>query len=460
LVPIFVDQRDRDDDEGTSTVISVAAVVLVAVTVAGMLAAPVVVRLYTLSLSGAEAAAQEDVAVDLLRLFMPQMLFYGLTALATAMLHAHRRFAAPAFTPVLNNLLVIGIFLAIPHVAGHAPTLNEVRGDTGLLLLLGLGTTGGIVLMALALLPAVRGTGVRLRFNFDCRHPAVRKVVALSGWTAGYVAANQVALWIVLVLANDTAGGVSAYQGAFMFFQLPHGLVAVSLMTTIVPELASAAGRGEMVAFRRQFASGLRLMVFVILPAAAGYLVMSRPIVSFLLDRGAFTEGSVGVTASCLAAFALGLVPFSVYLYALRGFYAFQDTRTPFFLNLVENALNIAFAFVLEAWLGVKGLALAYSLAYAVAAVLAMRALDRRAAVAGGRSVPPLWGAAVQRMVAAALGMALAVWVVVRALPASAPALAEVAAGLAVGVVAYGAGLVALTEVSRRVGGTSKAKTQ
>src|SRR5205085_1295738 len=138
----------------------------------GIIVAPAVVRLYSLRLSDATAAAQQQVATDLLRMFMPQMLFYGITAIATALLNAHRRFAAPAVTPVFNNLLVTAIFLALPHlVRGHL-TLEGVQHDPGTLLLLGLGTTAGIAAMALPLWPAVRRAGIRLRPVFNVRHPA------------------------------------------------------------------------------------------------------------------------------------------------------------------------------------------------------------------------------------------------------------------------------------------------
>jgi putative peptidoglycan lipid II flippase len=441
LVPVFVDHRERGDEEATSAVVTVAMVALVALTVVGILLAPAIVRLYTLRLEGAAAEAQQEVATGLLRLLMPQMLFYGLVALATALLNAHRRFAAPAFAPVLNNLVVTAVFLTLPHVAGRTPTLETLRHDRGLLLLLGLGTTAGIAAMALALLPAVRRAGIALHFAASWRHPAVRKVLRLSGWTAGYVASNQVALWVVLVLANASGGGVSAYQGAFVFFQLPHGLVAVSLMTTLAPELASAVSRGDMAAFRERYALGLRSMAVLILPAAAGYLVLARPIVSFLLERGALTGASAGLTASCLAAFAVGLLPFSLYLFALRGFYAHHDTRTPFLLNVFENGLNIALALALEPWLGIKGLALAYSLAYAVAAVVAMSALHRRTGGGGGYAGV---GSALGRMALAAAVMAAAVRLATGALPGAAPPVLEVIVGLGVGIPVYGLLLAAL----------------
>jgi putative peptidoglycan lipid II flippase len=439
LVPVFVDHRDRDDDEATSAVVTVAAVVLVVLTVIGILAAPAIVRLYTLRVEGAAAEAQQDLAANLLRLFMPQMLFYGLAAMASALLHAHRRFAAPAFVPILNNLVVTALFLSLPRLVDGTPTLDKVRHDTGLVLLLGLGTSAGIAAMGLALLPALRRTGVRLRPVFSWRHPAVRKVVALSGWTAGYVASNQLALWVVLVLANGFAGGVSAYQGAFVFFQLPHGLVAVSLMTTIAPDLAGAARRGELAAFRDRFDLGVRLMVLAILPAAAGYLVLSRPVVGFLLERGALSGASARLTADCLAAFALGLVSFSVYLYALRGFYALHDTRTPFFLNAMENGINIVLALALSQWFDVRGLALAYAGAYSVAAVAAVAVLGRRT---GGR----LGGSAraLARPVAAAAVMAGAVRLVITALPDTTPDAAVVAVGVTLGAVTYAGALAAL----------------
>ena len=318
-------------------------------------------------------------ATDLLRMFMPQMFFYGITAIATALLNAHRRFAAPAVTPVFNNLLVTAIFLALPQLADGPLTLDE-RPPT---------TPASCCCSASAPRPAsppwpspssppLRRAGIRLRPVFKLRHPAVRKVLRLSGWTAGYVAVNQVALWIVLVLANGTKGGVSIYQGAYIFFQLPHGLVAVSLMTTITPELAETAARRDFTDFRRNFALGLRLMTLSILPASAGLAVLADPIVSLLLQRGALTAGQADVTAACVALFAVGLLPFSLYLYALRGFYALQDTRTPFVLNCWENLINVVVAVALYPWFGVEGLAFSFSVAYAVAAVMALRSLAGR----------------------------------------------------------------------------------
>jgi putative peptidoglycan lipid II flippase len=378
LVPLFVDHLHRDDEHAADAINSVAIVGLVVVTLLGLAATPWIIKLYTLRLHGADRAVQQRLATNLLLLFMPQILFYGVTALATAMLNARRRFAAAAFAPVLNNLVVIGVFLALPHLASGTLSVGRVESSGGLTLLLGLGTTAGIVAMAVALVPALRRAGVRVRFTTDWRHPAVKTLARLSGWTFGYVAANQLAFLVVLFLSYGRTGDASVYLAAFTFFQLPHGLFAVSLMTTLVPELAARASRGDMTGFRDQFSLGLRLMALVVVPAAVVMVVLARPIVNGLLLYGHFSTQSASRTAAALAMFGIGLFSFSAYLFALRGFYALQDTRTPFFLNCFENGLNIVVALALYPLLHVTGLALSWSVAYGVASVAAVIALRRR----------------------------------------------------------------------------------
>ena len=436
LVPIFVEHLDQGDDDATSTVITVAVVALLVLTAVSFLAAPLIIDVYTLRLSPAQAEAQADVAVPLLRLFVPQILFYGLTTLGTALLNARRSFFAPAYAPILNNVVVIGVLLGFASIAGSSPTLDQVQDDPALLWLLGAGTTAGIVAMTVALWPAIRRAGIRLRFRFDLRHPSVRTVARLSGWTVGYAVANQIALFIVLALATgEGEGAVSAYTYAFIFFQLPHGLLAVSLMTTFLPDLSGFAARGDLAGYRDRFGLGLRLLVLVIAPAAVGYVVLARPLVSALLERGAFGAGDAELTSDVLAAMALGLLGFSVYLFALRGFYALKDTRTPFLLNVMENGVNIVLAFVLVGSLGVQGLALAYAAAYSVAGIAALAALRRRVAGLDGRRVV----ASVARVAVAAAVMGAAVWAVAETVGSDegSGAIVRTLVGVLVGAVVY-----------------------
>jgi putative peptidoglycan lipid II flippase len=381
LVPLFVDHLANRDDRATSAVFTVTLTILGALTVVAMACAPLIARLYSLDTSGDERSAQRAVMVLFTLCFLPQMLFYGFTALATALLNAHRRFVAAAFAPVINNVVVIGILaIFLARTSGEAAwtDVTRIRDDVGLLLLLGLGTTLGIVAMAVVLIPAVRHTHVRLRPVFEWRHPAVRTMLRLSGWTIGYVVTNQLALLVVLLLAKTgAAGDVSAYIYSYAFYQVPHGLLAVSIMTTMTPELARRVTANDNNGLRRDFALGLRYLVLLMLPASALFVALAQPMVG-VLAFGNFDAHDAAVTADVLQAFALSLLPFSLYLYALRAFYAHQDTKTPFFLNLFENAVNVVLAVLLVSPLGVQGLALAWSGAYTVAAVATLIVLVRR----------------------------------------------------------------------------------
>jgi putative peptidoglycan lipid II flippase len=367
--------------------------------------------------------------------FVPQMVFYGFTTLASALLNAHRRFVAAAFAPVVNNVVVIGMLAVFAvRTRGQAVTdATTIRNDLGLLLLLGLGTTAGIAAMALVLVPALRRAHVRLRPVFAWRDPAVITILRLSGWTAGYVITNQLAQLFVLVLAKSgDAGDVSAYVYAFTFYVVPHGLIAVSIMTTMTPELARRVTAGDMAGLRRDFDLGLRFIIVLVLPAALLFAVLAQPMLAVIV-RSHFTAHDATVTADVLQAFAISLVPFSVYLYVMRGFYALKDTRTPFFLNAFENALNIGLAIALWPALGVQGLALAWGAAYTLGAIAALLAYRRRIGGVPDAAV----GRSTFRALLAGLALLAVAVPVAGAIGRSSPAqalLATAAAGAAGGV--------------------------
>ncbi|MDP9336067.1 MAG: murein biosynthesis integral membrane protein MurJ, partial [Actinomycetota bacterium] len=367
LVPVFVDQLERRDDRSTSAVFTVTLTALMLFTAVTMALSPFLARLFVLREHGPDRAAQLHVLTVLVLCFVPQMVFYGFTTLASALLNARRRFVAAAFAPVLNNVVVIVALLVFAlRTSGRHRAITDVvrvRNDLGLLLLLGIGTSAGIVAMAGVLVPAVVRAGFRLRFALAWRDPAIRTILRLSGWTAGYVVTNQLAQLFVLVLANNSTGNVSAYVYAFTFYVVPHGLLAVSIMTTMTPNLARLARADDREGMRREFGLGLRYIVVLVLPASVLFAVLAQPMLGVIV-RHQFTAHDAVVTADTLQAFALSLVPFSVYLYAMRAFYALQDTRTPFVLNALENGMNVVLAIVLFPHLGVQGLALAWSGAY------------------------------------------------------------------------------------------------
>jgi putative peptidoglycan lipid II flippase len=412
LVPLFTRHLEEKDEEATNAVVSVAVVALAALTAAGVLAAPLIFRLFSLSPSSdVDAGEFRTVGTSLARIFLIQIFFYGLMALFAALLNARRHFFAPAWSPVLANLVIIAGLLLVPSVLDdREPSLDTALDEPMLRLALAVGATAGISLMALALIPALRRAGIRLRFTPQWRHPAVAQLVRLSGWTLGYVAANQVALIIVQNLADPGSGQQDAYAKAFTFFQLPHGLLAMSIATTFVPDLARFVQRREKDAFIERTSLGVRLIALLTMPASFGYLVLGRPLIGAFLEHGEFGPEAAERTTDALTGFALGLVGFSVFLFALRGFYAHQDTRTPFMINLGQNVLRIVLSIPFAAWWGVLGLGLAFAVAYLVSAVWALQVLAFRVP---GFALRPLYATFWRALLASVL-MAEAVWLVTR----------------------------------------------
>jgi putative peptidoglycan lipid II flippase len=224
--------------------------------------------------------------------------------------------------------------------------------------------------MALAQLPFLRGLGTyRPTFSLDLGR--------LSVFVIGYVVTNQIGYLTVQWLANRQQGGYSAYVAAFTFLLLPQGLFAVSIFTALLPGLSGHAVNERWDEFRERLSLGVRSTFFLILPAAIGYFVLSEPVVR-LLQRGAMTDVSTDLVASVLRFFVLGLVPFSIFQLFLRAFYALQDTRTPFLVNLVATTVNIALNVTMFALIDVEGLAVGFAAAYAIGMTILGRSLAGR----------------------------------------------------------------------------------
>lgn len=381
FVPVFVSRLASEaEDKAWEAISAVASVTMVAIGVASvafLVATPFIVDAMTVSNHSAQAAMERSVATDLLVLFVPQLACYGCISLATALLNARRRFASPMFAPVANNLVLVFALVAFGLVV-RDPSLGGVYHHRGQLLLLGLGTTAGVVAQVLSMVPSLRRAGLRLRWYPRVGHEAVRTVIGLSGWTFGLVVTNQLALLVILALSVHVGpGAVTAYTYAYTFFQLPYGVVAVSIMSAAAPELAARWTRGELGAFRRRMAMGLRAMLVLILPAAAAMVILARPLLA-LLGHLIGHPGSTSTTAVALAMLALGLPGFCVFLYVVRVLQSMQDLRSAFWLYALENGCNVVVAVVLAGPLGVRGIALSISIAYTVAAVAGLDHLRRR----------------------------------------------------------------------------------
>jgi putative peptidoglycan lipid II flippase len=270
-------------------------------------------------------------------------------------------------------------------------------------LFLGLGTTLGYVVQLAAMAVSLRRAGVRITPTWDPGNPAIRQIGRLGAWTAGVVAANMAAYVLIVALASGRAADYTVYTWAFAFFQLPHAIVAVSIMSALMPAMAERWAARDVDEFRRRVLTGLRTTAAVMVPAAAGYALLAHPFIRLVLEHGKVSSAAASTTADVLALFALGLPGFSLYLLTMRAFQAMKDTRTMFFLYLAENAVTVVLAVALYPSLRVQGLAIAFVAPYTVFTVVALVVLDRRV---GGlaAAVPPL-----ARIAVAAAGMAAVV---------------------------------------------------
>ena len=385
FIPVFVDhlanRSEEEAFESISAVLTVSIVVLAATTVAALLAAPYIVHALTALDDHAKAAdvqrvdLEREVATTFLRWFTIQIAAYGLFALGAALLNTRRRFVAVAWAPIVNNIVCITILIWFGIWAGHGASLESVEAHHTQLVLLGLGTSLGVVLQGVALVPSLLQADLgRLRWRWNPRDEALRTVARLGSWTFGFVVANQVALFIVILLAGSVSGPdpVSSYTYAYAFFQLPYGVIAVTVMSVVTPDLAERWSTDQTDAFLRRMTGGLRAILALILPSAVGLLLLAKPAVALLLGNGHSTPAETATTGAALAMFALGLPGFCVYLYFVRVLQAMQRTKVAFFLYLIENGLNVIFAVALVHPLGVRGLALALSIAYTISALLAL----------------------------------------------------------------------------------------
>ncbi|MGH9106293.1 MAG: murein biosynthesis integral membrane protein MurJ [Acidimicrobiales bacterium] len=439
LLPVLMRSLARtnaaEDDDAVPAVLSFITVVLVAGTAVFWLAAPALVHLYLLLAPGHRGAAERALATTWLRLFTPQLLFIGLIAVITALLNARRRFGAVAFSPVLANVVTIVALVAADRLVPHG-SVGAYRRDAAAVAVVGIGTTAGYLAQLLAQLPALRRASVPLRLRWDPKHPALRTIGRLSGWTVGAVVANQLSFWTVSLLANQRPGNFSAFSYAYAFMLLPYAVAGVSIAYAVAPDLAQLWSRGDGARFAERVNRALRMTAFLMLPAGVGYALVARPGVVLVLAHGHEGVSSAALTGSVLVLFALGLPGYSIYLLLMRAFQSKQDTRSMFWLYVLENSVTVAAAVALYPVLGVRGLALAWIGAYTAALPLAWRKLKASAPV---RTAINWWA----KLAVATVAMGVLVAAVLQLLPG--PGSLEWRAGRILAAVVVGALTFVLT---------------
>lgn len=381
VVPLLV-RADKDGygEEYAQRLLTLAVVVLGGASVLLVLLAPLVVDLYV---NPGVSEENRDLAVTFARFFLPQMLFYGLGAILGAWLNTRGRFGPPMWAPVLNNLVVIVTLLLFALLPGPSELTSATITQTQVLVL-GIGVTLGIVAQTAALLPALRRTGLTLRPRWDFRGTGLGDAARLARWTFFYVVCNQLVFVVVVQLASGAPldRGYPSYTNAFLLWQLPHAVVAVSVITALLPAMSRDAADGDLPGLRRQLDRGLRTTIAVLVPAAVGYVVLGRALAVVVFGHGRTSVAEAQFMGTLLAVFACGLIAFSSYQLQLRAFYALQDTRTPAFVNLAVNAVTVVVDVALyvslpDRW-KVIGLAAGQASSYLVGVAVCTSVLARR----------------------------------------------------------------------------------
>jgi len=381
VVPLLVQAQERDRDRGvayTQRLLSLAVAGLAGATLLATVAAPVLTLLYS---SGSGPKSQ--LTTLFAYLLLPEIFFYGLGAMIGAVLNTRGVFGPPAWAPVLNNVVVIvvaGLFIAI--TSGRDVTGSLTTGET---LLLGIGTTLGIVAQALVLLPALRRTGFRWKFRLDLRGSRLGEAGPLALWVIGYVVVSQIGYLIQLRLANgvpDDLPGVATFTNASLLFQMPYGILGVSLLTALMPRMSRAAARGDREGLLSDLSLGARLSALALLPVTALFIVLGPAIGTVIYGHGRTDVSAARTIGEVLAFSAFGLVPFAITMLQLRVFYAVKDARTPTMINLGMIVVRVVFSLLAALVLAdrnlVAGLLVATSLSYVVGAIAGEMWLRRR----------------------------------------------------------------------------------
>ncbi|MGA4865527.1 murein biosynthesis integral membrane protein MurJ [Streptomyces lavendulocolor] len=390
FVPQLVRSMKDDEDGGEAyanrllTLVMVALGVIVTLAVFG---APLLIR--AMSDTIASDAAANGVAVTFARFCLPTIFFMGVHVVMGQILNARGRFGAMMWTPVLNNIVVIFTFSMFIWVYGSsAETQMGVTTipDEGIRLL-GIGTLLGLVVQSLAMIPYLREAGFRFRPRFDWKGHGLGKTVKLAKWTVLFVLANQAGVVVVTQLATaagkasgQDGAGFLAYSNAQLIWGMPQAIITVSVMAALLPRISRAAHDNDPGAVRDDISQGLRNSAVAIVPVAFTFLALGVPMCTLLYaSSGTEAARSMGFI---LMAFGLGLIPYSVQYVVLRGFYAYEDTRTPFYNTVIVAAVNAAASaacyVLLPAQWAVVGMAASYGLAYAVGVGVAWRRLRNR----------------------------------------------------------------------------------
>jgi len=375
VIPVFSSYLYRPEKQAELpeliwTTFHAVLLVLAAAALAGIPAAPLLVRLLAPGFGPAEA----KLTVHLVRIMLPMVPLMGLAGWAQGVLNAHQHFTAPALVGIPYNLIMIGGILL-------AAGTHSIDGVARAMVLATLS-------QFLIQLPALYRLRIRYRPVCNLRHPALRHMLRLCGPVLIGTGANQLNLVVDRILASGlVAGSISALNYAQRVVTVPQGLLAGPLITVLYPALAARTAVEDMAGFRAALKQGMNVLAFMLIPITAGVIVLRYDIIRFLFQRGAFDARAAEMTALALCFFIPGLIFLCWRDYLNRAFYALQDTATPMWTGVAAVAVNIGLNLLLVRYLALAGLALSTSAAAAICCLLQLFFLRRRLGGIGGRAL-------------------------------------------------------------------------
>jgi putative peptidoglycan lipid II flippase len=404
VVPLLVKAAKEHRDGGEAynqRMFTLSVLALGAVTVVATIAAGLLVDLYAASVHGAD----HSLMVVFAYFFIPQIFFYGMSSLIGAILNTRNSFAAPMWTPIINNVIVIAVgVLFIVTVGLHKDVGKVSSGEilqhllgSGGILLLGVGTTLGIVIQTIALIPSLRKVGFRWRPRFDFRRAELAEIGRMAVWMLGYVVSTQIGFIVTTNVATAAGNhvpyaGVTAYNTSYSLFLLPYAIIGVSVITALLPRMSKHAAEGKYWLVREDFSYSIRLSSVILVPAALLLAVLGGPLGEFLFGYGNNAHGpGAQYIGEAFGAFSLGLIPFVIFQLLLRVFYALHDSRTPAIIGFVTMIATIIARLLVLALLPARdvviGMAFLYGLTSILSVAIAWRLLNRRVGSLDGRVV-------------------------------------------------------------------------
>lgn len=403
VVPLLTQAARLDTDGGlayTQRLLTVAVVGLAAATALAVLAAPALVAAYGIR----DDPAQVALATTLARLLLVEIVFYGLGGLAGAILNSRGVFGAPAWAPVLNNLVVIATAAVLISQRGPGP-FTPVTITTGQVWLLGVGSALGIVLQAAALLPALRRAGFRWRWRFDWTGTRLGEAGRLGAWVLTDCGLSQAGFLVIIAVANAagraSGTGSTVFSHANLLLQVPYGILAVALLTVLLPRMSRAAAAGDEAAVRADLARGHRLATIALVPMSGLLIALGPALAVVVFARGAADPIRAHAVGVALAVSAFALLPEAASTLQRQAFYAVRDGRTPTVINAVMVGVRIPAALACGLWLPprlvVAGLSVVLGASYLAGVAAGAERVRRRFGLGAGSGV----GSALARVLVA-----------------------------------------------------------